>query len=49
MFKKLAQPFATESIAKHTFKEITMLKHLKHENVHALKTLILSRSDENRS
>jgi hypothetical protein len=26
-----------------------MLKHLKHENVHALKTLILSRSDENRS
>jgi hypothetical protein len=49
MLKKIARPFATESIARHAFREIIMLRHLKHENVRAPKTFTLSRSDGNRS
>lgn len=37
--KKLAQPFKSENIAKHMYREVRLLKTLKHENV-CLQTII---------
>lgn len=31
--KKLAEPFKSDVVARHMFREIKLLKHLKHENV----------------
>ena len=31
--KKLCDPFKTENIAKHMFREVKLLKQLRHENV----------------
>ncbi|KAJ5747879.1 uncharacterized protein N7511_009575 [Penicillium nucicola] len=40
--KKLAEPFKTEGIARHMFREIKLLRQLHHENVSALTLLLAS-------
>lgn len=38
--KKIMKPFSTPVVSKRTYRELKLLKHLKHENVSPLKGMI---------
>ncbi|KAJ5283489.1 hypothetical protein N7505_001469 [Penicillium chrysogenum] len=44
--KKLCDPFKTENIAKHMFREVRLLKQLRHENVIYLNDIFISPSED---
>lgn len=44
--KKLAQPFKSENIAKHMYREVRLLKTLKHENIIHLNDIFISPSED---
>ncbi|KAJ5631482.1 uncharacterized protein N7484_011582 [Penicillium longicatenatum] len=44
--KKLAQPFKSENIAKHMYREVRLLKTLKHENIIHLSDIFISPSED---
>ncbi|KAJ5264611.1 hypothetical protein N7505_007404 [Penicillium chrysogenum] len=44
--KKLCDPFKTENIAKHIFREVRLLKQLRHENVIYLNDIFISPSED---
>jgi p38 MAP kinase len=39
--KKIMKPFSTPVLAKRTYRELKLLKHLRHENVFQTSTLFL--------
>ena len=39
--KKIMKPFSTPVLAKRTYRELKLLKHLRHENVHHTKGMDL--------
>lgn len=41
--KKLVEPFKTNDVAKHMFREVKMLKHLQHDNVRSSFQMLLPR------
>ncbi|KAJ5788293.1 hypothetical protein N7457_003283 [Penicillium paradoxum] len=44
--KKLADPFKTETIARHMFREIKLLRQLRHENIINLTDIFISPSED---
>ncbi|KAJ5128747.1 hypothetical protein N7448_002463 [Penicillium atrosanguineum] len=44
--KKLAEPFQSGVVAQHMFREIKLLKHLKHENLIQLNDIFISPSED---
>ena len=40
--KKIMKPFSTPVLAKRTYRELKLLKHLKHENVISLSDIFIS-------
>ncbi|KAJ5473454.1 hypothetical protein N7475_003020 [Penicillium sp. IBT 31633x] len=44
--KKLAEPFKTEAIARHMFREIKLLRQLRHENIINLTDIFISPSED---
>jgi p38 MAP kinase len=40
--KKIMKPFSTSVLAKRTYRELKLLKHLKHENVISLSDIFIS-------
>lgn len=44
--KKLCDPFKTENIAKHMFREVRLLKQLRHENIIHLNDIFISPSED---
>lgn len=44
--KKIMKPFMTDILAKRTFRELKLLKHLKHENLISLDDIFISPSED---
>ncbi|OOQ84883.1 Mitogen-activated protein kinase HOG1 [Penicillium brasilianum] len=44
--KKLCEPFKTDNIAKHMFREVKLLKQLQHDNIIRLNDIFISPSEE---
>ncbi|KAM9874693.1 Mitogen-activated protein kinase HOG1 [Verticillium dahliae] len=44
--KKVVRPFSTPALAKRTFRELKLLKHLRHENVISLSDVFISPLDD---
>ncbi|CAI7669297.1 unnamed protein product [Penicillium manginii] len=44
--KKLSEPFKTDNIAKHMYREVKLLKQLQHENIIHLKDIFISPSED---
>ncbi|KAJ1676200.1 MAPK protein hog1, partial [Spiromyces aspiralis] len=40
--KKIMKPFATSVLAKRTYRELKLLKHLRHENIISLSDIFIS-------